>query len=109
MSPIRPENRHRYPADWKEIRKRILYRAEMRCEMYDEAGRCSAEHGKVHPLTGSIVVLTVMHLDHIPENCSEENLRAACQKCHNTYDMPTRVANRRKRLAREAGQEELPL
>lgn len=33
-----------------------------------------------------IVVLTVAHLDHIPENCQDENLKAMCQKCHNNYD-----------------------
>ncbi|HRQ63924.1 MAG TPA: hypothetical protein PKZ76_03520 [Xanthomonadaceae bacterium] len=30
--PIRPENRHLYPADWPAIRKRILERAGNRCE-----------------------------------------------------------------------------
>ena len=25
--PIRPENKERYPADWKEIRRRIMARA----------------------------------------------------------------------------------
>jgi 5-methylcytosine-specific restriction endonuclease McrA len=38
------------------------------------------------------VVLTVAHLDHQPENCDPENLRAWCQRCHNTYDAPTRRA-----------------
>lgn len=30
--PIRPENRDRYPADWSDIRNRILARANHRCE-----------------------------------------------------------------------------
>jgi 5-methylcytosine-specific restriction endonuclease McrA len=30
--PIRPENKHRYPADWPQIRERILARAGHRCE-----------------------------------------------------------------------------
>jgi len=38
------------------------------------------------------VVLTVAHLDHQPENCADENLRAWCQRCHNIYDMPMRKA-----------------
>lgn len=45
------------------------------------------------------VVLTVAHLDHQPENCARENLRALCQKCHNDYDAPVRrrgIAERRK-------------
>jgi len=38
------------------------------------------------------IVLTVAHLDHQPENCADENLRAWCQRCHNRYDMKTRRA-----------------
>jgi 5-methylcytosine-specific restriction endonuclease McrA len=30
--PIKPENRHRYPANWKQIREAILERAKHRCE-----------------------------------------------------------------------------
>lgn len=30
--PIKPENKHLYPADWPEIRERILVRAGDRCE-----------------------------------------------------------------------------
>jgi hypothetical protein len=40
----------------------------------------------------SRIVLTVAHLDHIPEHCADENLRAWCQKCHLGYDAPTRAA-----------------
>jgi hypothetical protein len=32
VSPIRPENKSRYPANWVEIRTRILARAKHRCE-----------------------------------------------------------------------------
>lgn len=32
------------------------------------------------------IVLTIAHLDHTPENCVPENLRALCQRCHLTYD-----------------------
>jgi hypothetical protein len=31
-------------------------------------------------------VLTIAHLDHTPENCDDDNLRAWCQRCHLTYD-----------------------
>ena len=34
------------------------------------------------------IVLTIAHLDHTPENCAPENLRAWCQKCHLEYDAP---------------------
>jgi 5-methylcytosine-specific restriction endonuclease McrA len=36
------------------------------------------------------IVLTVAHLDHTPENCALENLKALCQRCHNRYDAPMR-------------------
>lgn len=32
------------------------------------------------------IVLTVGHLDHTPENCDPNNLRAWCQRCHLHYD-----------------------
>lgn len=32
--PIKPENRKRYQANWKEIRKDILKRADNKCELY---------------------------------------------------------------------------
>lgn len=47
------------------------------------------------------IVLTVAHLDHQPENCADENLKALCQRCHNNYDMPMRRAGIKAR-AREA-------
>lgn len=30
--PIKPENKARYPADWKQVRERILRRAQWRCQ-----------------------------------------------------------------------------
>lgn len=101
--PIRPENRARYPKDWKAISARIRFdRAESRCECTGHCGqdhgeRCDAIHGEPHPETGSVVVLTVMHLDHQPENNEESNLLAGCQRCHNRYDAPMRRAGIRER------------
>ena len=102
--PIRPENRDKYPANWKEISARIRFeRAGGRCECDgrcgdDHGGRCTAENGKKHPVTRANVVLTTMHLDHDPTNSDDANLMAACQKCHNKYDAPMRrrgIADRR--------------
>lgn len=45
------------------------------------------------------VVLTVAHMDHRPENCARENLKALCQRCHNRYDAPMRrrgIAERKR-------------
>lgn len=91
--PIRPENRHRYPADWPDISRRIRFeRAAGRCECLGECGRgthtgrCPNTNGLPAYSTGSKVVLTVAHLDHTPENCRDDNLRAMCQGCHLHYD-----------------------
>ena len=113
--PIRPENRGRYPDDWPHISERIRFgRAKGRCECVGECGLhsvpCPAHHARAHPVTQSMVVLTVAHLDHTPENCDDENLKAMCQRCHLNYDRDhhaeTRYATRRRK-AREAGQLEI--
>jgi len=84
--PIRPENRKLYPPNWAEISNRIRFgRARGHCE------RCGAEHAKPHPRTGSLVVLTVAHLDHDPTHSTDDNLAALCQACHLEHDRPTRI------------------
>nr|GAT44595.1 predicted protein [Mycena chlorophos] len=134
--PIRPENRARYPANWKsEIRPRILARAKNCCE------RCKAkngttiarhvdgitymtEDGRVHDASngdfygyargseypaGSMVtiVLTIAHLDHTPENCTDGNLLALCQRCHLRNDRKHHAISRKKNRAADAGQLQL--
>jgi len=93
--PIRAENKARYPKTWPEISRSIRQRAGNCCE------GCGAANGQPHPITGSKVVLTVAHLDHTPENCDPDNLKAWCQKCHNSYDAPHRRAGIKER-ARQA-------
>jgi len=111
--PISPENRARYPKDWKAISARIRFdRAGGRCECAGECGidhgdRCSAEHGKANPMTGSTVVLTTAHLDHTPENCGDDNLRAMCQRCHLRLDRHLHAKNSRKTRFRKIGQNDL--
>lgn len=120
MSPIRASERARYPANWPAISVRIRdRRAGGQCECdglcgtnhADEAialelgtdARCLAINGHLHPITTSRVVLTVAHLNHQPEDCRDENLRAMCQRCHLRYDADhhaeTRAATRRAELA----------
>ncbi len=101
--PIRPENRKRYPPDWEAIRDRTLNRAGDHCEGSPSYPECRAENGKPHPITGSRVILTIAHLDHTPENCDPENLRAWGQRCHNTYDGAHRAAGRRTRNVSKKG------
>lgn len=102
--PIKPENRDRYPADWPVIRAAILERAKNHCEWCGVRNHafgyrrtngdfieCEDAHeaqwmedaGLGHPVR---VVLTIAHLDHVPEHCEPENLRAWCQRCHLAYD-----------------------
>ena len=98
--PIRPENRKRYPKDWK-LRSRFIrfIRARNRCEW------CGAENYKPHPITGSRVILTTAHVyDHNPEASSFLNLAALCQKCHNGHDAKMRRENAAKRKRIESGQ-----
>ena len=121
--PIKPENKARYPKEWKQIRLTILERAGHKCEkcqapnrtriargtgkdantyMLDNAevycadtgtylGQCHMSEYEVLRMTD--VVLTIAHLDHIPEHCGQENLRAWCQRCHLRYDQSHHMAN----------------
>lgn len=100
--PIKPENKKRYPSNWKEIRQQILDRANNRCEF------CGIENHSLRYRVGrdgleipTKVVLTIAHLDHTPENCDPSNLRALCQRCHNRYDAEHRKETRSHTLARK--------
>jgi 5-methylcytosine-specific restriction endonuclease McrA len=131
--PIKPENRSRYPANWKEIRAVILTRAGNCCEqckvpngtrvargagrfvdtfMTDDAEVYCADTGESlgrvrmsdYEVKNMVdIVLTIAHLDHTPENCDPDNLRALCQRCHLRYDAAhhaeTARNTRRERLA----------
>jgi hypothetical protein len=119
--PIKPENVARYPKDWPQIRERILARAGYRCEWegcgaphrvlgywsdgvfvplpralrdagYDKAGQLVACSDGTE-LKIILLVLTIAHLDHTPENCADENLRAWCQRHHLGYDAEHHRAN----------------
>lgn len=101
--PIRESEKARYPSDWKAISLRIRERANWVCEGSPAYPDCRAENGAPHPVTGSKVVLTVAHLDHQPENCGDDNLRAMCQRCHLTYDAAHHAKNAAEgRRARKA-------
>ncbi len=98
--PIHPDNRARYPVDWK-LRSHFVrfVRARGLCEW------CGARHGEPHPMTGSIVVLTAAHVfDDRPEAAGLLNLAALCQRCHNAHDAPARRRRHRERHLRESGQ-----
>lgn len=119
MSPIKPENKARYPKSWRGISNRIKERAGWQCECVGECGlhegeRCDRTHNQILRSDKLdewgvpkwfYVVLTVAHLDHTPENCEDDNLKAMCQRCHNRYDRPHRTATIRR--AKEQGTDPL--
>lgn len=110
--PIKPENKKLYPKNWKEIREKILERANNKCEFCGvENHRWGYRNSKgdfiisvgmqqeADELDGEKlfrIVLTIAHLDHNPQNNDFSNLRALCQKCHNNYDKEHRKETRRK-------------
>ena len=90
--PIKKENRGRYPKNWKEIRQQILQRANNRCEFCGRENHSMAENEQGKMIK---VILTIAHLNHTPEDCRPENLRALCQRCHNRYDAQHRAETRK--------------
>ena len=115
--PIRPENRARYPSDWKRISLAARERAGNKCEecgvpngayrVPDGAWTTNAMQAEtwacVDQLRVTRIVLTVAHMDHTPENCDAKNLKALCQRCHLRYDSghhaETRYSTMRARKA----------
>ncbi|MBI1202592.1 MAG: hypothetical protein GC182_08790 [Rhodopseudomonas sp.] len=111
--PISPDRMKLYPGgstrspEWKAIRAFILFRAGNRCEGTPQFPFCRMHNGETNPLTGSRVVLTIMHMNHDESDCSENNLRAGCQKCHNSWDAKHRAVNAAITRARKVGQDDL--
>lgn len=103
--PVRPENRSRYGTDWPEFSRHIRFeRAESRCECEGECGmpghvniggRCENRHNKPSIYTGSKVILTVAHLNHVPEQRGADEVKAMCQGCHLWYDRAHHAATKR--------------
>jgi hypothetical protein len=121
-----PMNRDRYPGNWDEIALDIKAAANWICvecgrpcrhpgELANEfANRIKAHHpmwsmdladeeqqGEVMVLIPKIgrFTLTVAHLDHTPENCDADNLRAWCSVCHCRNDL--RAIPQKRMLKRE--------
>ncbi len=111
--PIRPENRARYPKNWKAIVAQVRERSGDCCEGSPAFPDCRVSNGAVgyrvagvwHQIGADVeeaglaadaavmdgfkvtrIVLTTGHLDHTPENCDLSNLKHWCQRCHLAYD-----------------------
>jgi hypothetical protein len=99
-----PIDYKKYPKDWKQIRARILKRANNCCEL------CHAPNGQVvlrEKATGRWqvmyfyyskeiykkvkIILTVAHLDHNLKHNEDYDLLALCQRCHLKIDLPKKI------------------
>lgn len=122
-----PMDRRLYPNNWEEIATQIKTAAAWHCQDCNrpcrkpgetlpafvnriagcidnwlaelEEKKETLEHGVVTVYRTSRFILTVAHLDHVPANCSRDNLRALCAPCHCRYDL--RQMPRKKYLKRE--------
>lgn len=87
-----PMERERYPADWKRIALAKKESTGWRCEVCGKQCRKPGEPFDTHRRT-----LTVAHLNHEPEDCLDENLKAMCAPCHLKYDAAHHAETRKKR------------
>ena len=86
-----PMERARYPRDWEAIALQVKEEAGWKCEVCGKQCRRPGEPFDTHRRT-----LTVAHLDHTPENCTRENLKAMCAPCHLRYDARQHAESRRR-------------
>jgi len=114
-----PWDRKLYPKDWEAIAWGIKDASNWQCQ---ECGRECRKPGEdwfnftnrlvkgnwrdndrlIHEISKHPVrwVLTVAHLNHQPEDCRPENLRAMCAPCHCRYDLRAMATKRRIKAER---------
>lgn len=126
--PIKPENKARYPANWRAIVAQVRERAGNRCEGSPAHPDCNRTNGwLLNKRTGEMtndgalaevwqladgdkvtrIVCTTGHLNHQPEDCALDNLRYWCQRCHLAYDQAHHMATARATRRARAGTAEL--
>lgn len=115
-----PFDRSKYPADWRQIRARILEREGHACKWCRVKDRRWYEDGpdgqrwevsESTALDGEEgtrvvrVVLTISHLDHDTANNLDGNLAALCQRCHLRHDARLHAghAGETRRAKKQAG------
>ena len=101
--PIKAENKRRYPSNWKEIRERILLRANNRCEICGVENHSMRWNGKKNVK----IALTIAHIDETVENCDDSNLLALCQKCHLSMDAKMHAQHAAETREKKMGQTNL--
>lgn len=90
--------KHRYPANWKEIATAVKDAAGWKCQHCGK--QCYKPNEKCENRRN---VLTVHHKDHVPENCDPSNLIALCAPCHLAADKEHHAETRKRRTrARKA-------
>jgi len=129
-----PMNRALYPKNWEAIAREIKEAANWTCQgcgrpcrrpgetLFDLETRIAEHHAETWAADlyeeidddefGSVVVtrdrrfvLTVAHLNHRPEDCRPENLRALCTACHCRMDIkPSALATKRAIALERKGQ-----
>ena len=111
-----PIDYSKYPPDWSEIRKRILERAENKCECCGLENKSKVvsylkngvrvwediswqEWKNLNTPKQVTVVLTIAHLDHdeTNHNVTDDRLKAMCQLCHLRYDAKEKVKRRKSK------------
>ena len=95
-----PMDTKRYPHDWKRIAFEVKQEAGWRCEECGTQCRRPGEPFVTHRLT-----LTVAHLNHTPEDCRRDNLRALCAPCHLRYDAQHHAETRMQKMTEQTAME----
>lgn len=124
-----PMDRRLYPKNWDEIARRIKQSANWQCENCDRPCLLPKEdfldflmrmnwtvgevisamldqRGRVKASKEVRFVLTTAHLNHCPDDCRRENLKALCSVCHCRMDLLAIPLKRQLKLER-LGQQNL--
>ena len=87
-----PMDKKRYPRNWSSIAFEIKKDAGWRCQGCGKQCRRPGEPFDSHTRT-----LTVAHMNHVPEDCRRENLKALGAPCHLRYDAQHHAETRRRK------------